>query len=312
MTTPEKFAVAVCGFNRPGYFKKTVDALLENKPVQDGRADVFFLIDGGSPKSKDCVAIAEQIDIPNKIIVEHATNIGCGRNLIRARELIFDDHDYDYGLVMEDDLVISPDYIELAFHIDSWLHDLGVKVGTVQCWAECKLPFEEKVRHAGAVVPTTGHFWAYLMSRKAWGAIRPIMLDYRETFLEGTTHYGARDHMGIRHWLASLAGKDGGPFNPRMDGRNKDPQPADPTRYATGQDAATNAALWHVGLARITTRVNRATYIGVDGIHSTRTHYEKKGFHEITRHDIPGDPIRDDLHFQVPAAWKDFIFGEGD
>tara|TARA_X000001036_G_C20586062_1_gene768758 strand:- start:912 stop:1199 length:288 start_codon:yes stop_codon:yes gene_type:complete len=51
-----------------------------------------------------------------------------------------------------------------------------------------------------------------------------------------------------------------------------------PFRVATSQDAITALALWHHGYSRITTRVSRAEYVGVEGYSFSQEVFEDQGF----------------------------------
>jgi len=56
------------------------------------------------------------------------------------------------------------------------------------------------------------------------------------------------------------------------------PFPKFPFNVATSQDAITALALWHHGYSRITTRVSRAEYVGVEGYSFSPEVYESQGF----------------------------------
>ena len=56
------------------------------------------------------------------------------------------------------------------------------------------------------------------------------------------------------------------------------PFPKLPFRVATSQDAITALALWHHGYSRITTRVSRAEYVGIEGYSFSPEVFESQGF----------------------------------
>ncbi len=79
------------------------------------------------------------------------------------------------------------------------------------------------------------------------------------------------------------------------------PFPKIPFRIATSQDAITALALWHHGYHRITTRVSRAEYIGIEGYSFSPEVYESQGFHQQN--------LGDYAHIQTP---EDFVFADVD
>ena len=79
------------------------------------------------------------------------------------------------------------------------------------------------------------------------------------------------------------------------------PFPKIPFRIATSQDAITALALWHHGYHRITTRVSRAEYIGIEGYSFSPEVYESQGFHRQN--------LGDYAHIQTP---EEFVFADVD
>jgi len=64
------------------------------------------------------------------------------------------------------------------------------------------------------------------------------------------------------------------------------PFPRIPRKSPTSQDAITALALWHHGFGRITTRVSRAEYIGVEGFSFTPQVYAGLGFENQNTQDL--------------------------
>ena len=87
------------------------------------------------------------------------------------------------------------------------------------------------------------------------------------------------------------------------------PFPRIPRKSPTSQDAITALALWHHGFGRITTRVSRSEYIGVEGFSFSPKLYADFGFenqniqdlskftvavgqYQFTAHDEQGNTIK--------------------
>ena len=64
------------------------------------------------------------------------------------------------------------------------------------------------------------------------------------------------------------------------------PFPKIPRKSPTSQDAITALALWHHGFGRITTRVSRAEYIGVEGFSFSPKLYADFGFENQNTQDL--------------------------
>ena len=73
------------------------------------------------------------------------------------------------------------------------------------------------------------------------------------------------------------------------------PFPRIPFRIATSQDAITALALWHHGYHRITTRVSRAEYVGIEGYSFSPEVYQSQGFDKQN--------LGDYAHLQTPAEF---------
>jgi hypothetical protein len=66
---------------------------------------------------------------------------------------------------------------------------------------------------------------------------------------------------------------------------------------ATSQDAITALALWHHGYSRITTRVSRAEYVGIEGYSFSPEVYESQGFNNQNLLDFSSFDFSDDFKF---------------
>ena len=252
--------VVVIGYNRPKYFEKVVKSLESNPESQT--LPFFFFLDGG-PESQQTKynEIIEKHKFPLKTIINRDRNLGCGLNIIDAREHVFDRLGFDAAMVFEDDMIVSPYYIGLGFRLLRQFPE-----SHVQCWSKCIQTREWKINRLNRVITGKAHFWGYALNKTTWNRISPILKEYQAKFLIGP--YRDRDGNAIREWFGTLV---------------------EHPPHATGQDAATETALRASKIERIITMVNRGKYIGKEGIHLTSIEYEKARFGQVNLDIFPED-----------------------
>ena len=252
--------VVVIGYNRPRYFEKVVKSLESNPESQN--LPFFFFLDGG-PESRQAEynEIIKKHKFPLKTIINRDRNLGCGLNIINAREHVFDRLGFDAAMIFEDDMIVSPYYIGLGFRLLQQFPD-----NCVQCWSKCIQTREWKINKLNRVVTGKAHFWGYTLNKTTWNRISPILKEYQAKFLADP--YRDRDDNAIREWFGTLV---------------------EHPSHATGQDAATEIALRVSKIKRIITMVNRGKYIGKEGIHLTSIGYEKARFGQVNLDIFPED-----------------------
>ncbi|DAC61076.1 MAG TPA: hypothetical protein D7I03_01225, partial [Candidatus Poseidoniales archaeon] len=235
-------------------------------------------------------------------IVCRVNNWGIGRHLIDARRRLFDELNYDRVLLLEDDLVLGENYVETVFKISNWASKYD-DIGTITAYNINSASIEQQLKQENQLIATNRHFWAYVITKQVWDEIKHIIYAYEARFLTKST-YTNRAHRRIR-WLFMRKWIN----RARISKENRlvpekcvtPPFPKIPFRIATSQDAITALALWHHGYHRITTRVSRAEYIGIEGYSFSPEVYESQGFHQQN--------LGDYAHIQTP---EDFVFADVD
>ena len=289
------------GFNRIDYFTKVLTSLEQNKAAYEH--DLFVYIDGGpNARQEEIKELMAKSKFPNAEIVCRVNNWGIGRHLIDARRRLFDDLGYDRILLLEDDLVLGEHYVETVFKISDWASEYD-DIGTITAYNINSASIDEQGEQENQLIATNRHFWAYVITKRVWDEIKHIIYAYEARFLSKST-YTNRAHRRIR-WLFMRKWIN----LPRFMKSNRlvpdkcvtPPFPKIPFRIATSQDAITALALWHHGYHRITTRVSRAEYIGIEGYSFSPEVYESQGFHKQN--------LGDYAHIQTP---EEFVFTDVD
>ncbi len=208
-------------------------------------------------------------------------------------------------------MLLAPSYIQTVLELSDWTQDY-CDIGTVMAYNINHDSTELQTQQMQHVVATNRHFWGYAMTREVWDIIKHIIYDFENKHLSKNT-YIDRSHFRIRWmFMRSIMSKK---RHIRL-GKNLIPNacltppfPRIPRKSPTSQDAITALALWHHGFGRITTRVSRAEYIGVEGFSFSPKLYADFGFenqniqdlskftvavgqYQFTAHDEQGNTIK--------------------
>jgi len=273
-----KSAILLLGFNRTDYFQQVLSSLEKNSAAFNH--DLHVYLDGG-PKAKQqaIVDIVNSSQFENVTFVLRDRNWGIGRHLIDARRTLFDELGYDRILLLEDDMVLAPTYVETVFSISDWSAKYD-DVGTVMAYNINHNPVKSQMQQMNQVISTNRHFWGYVITKKVWDEIKHIIYEFEQKYLLKYT-YTNRPHRRIR-WFFMRKWLSRGRQKKQNCLVSSDcvvaPFPKFPFNVATSQDAITALALWHHGYSRITTRVSRAEYVGVEGYSFSPEVYESQGF----------------------------------
>jgi len=189
---------------------------------------------------------------------------------------------------LEDDMILAPSYIQTVLDLSKWSQQY-CDVGTVMAYNINADSLEQQQSQHQHVIATNRHFWGYVLTRDVWQIIKPIVYDFESKYLMKTS-YAKRSHFRIR-WMfmrSWMSKKRQARSGKRMvpDECLSAPFPKIPRKSPTSQDAITALALWHHGFTRITTRVSRAQYIGVEGFSFSPEVYAQMGFEDQNTPDL--------------------------
>jgi len=274
-----KTAIALIGYDRPGYFGRVLASIAANPEAQAW--PLFVFLDGPADVEQKVQArMVKASKIAESYIIQYSGNVGCGLNIIMARQYLFDKLEFDRVFVMEDDLVISPHYFGVVSRLMDWCEANYSDIGVVQGYWHCREDVAWKREHLADVATGNPHWWGYMMTRTAWDAIKPDMMEYTGMFLQNRP-YWQRDEWGIREWARSkLDAWDGTyqgdrqfPYHWREQYsywlRTEHPLPA------SGQDGMTALSLQVAGLKKVCTVVNRGVNIGAQGMHTNAASWQR-------------------------------------
>lgn len=262
MTLPP---IAVLSFKRPDYLKQVLESLkaqtvgsLEDRGIhlfQDGAVNRYSRI--RYARDED---IAASVEVFRSIFPEgqvHASpdNIGVCENYRRAEQTLFEDLDADIGYFFEDDLVLSPVYLEMMDRLADWASRMP-NVAYFAAYGDYYASAEDREARK-AELTTLDHHWGFGLLRRHWRQINALLGPYYEIVCG--EDYSRRDHRRIYDLYR--------------------PYKASPR--ASSQDAAKAFACDRLGLWRANTVVSYAKYIGDSGQHMTRNAYEALGYDKV-------------------------------
>ena len=276
------YPIALIAANRFNYFKQVVDALA---PQVGKRPLVLFLdreIDG--KVHLDHLEYLKSKNLYDLQCVIREKHYGCGKNIIDAREWMFDNFTENAIHVFEDDMIPSSTYVnknESLFKIQTNQH---FNVGATQLWSECHLPYEEKEQRKGELRATFENLWGYIISRRCWNNIVPFLREYVELFLNRSNDYRRRPHSEIWNWIVGqhiIQPRYRFPLSYILNDDEEAARVKYMSQFITGQDGVTIHMMHIMGWVRIATVVNRGVYIGENGVHKNPEMFKKMGYDKI-------------------------------
>ena len=293
--------IAIIGYNRPLYFSRLMASLITNKEMFT--MPVRFCIDGGGKADgyKEIIKSYERkYNIQNWEVIEQKINMGVGLHLFRVREQLLRSEEFDYVIVIEDDVVCSPHFLHTTNQLLAWSTANYDNVPVVSAWSLNFLSVEEKKKNLRYVLATNDHWITYAMTKQGWNAIRDIVQEYCVRFLN-SVKYKQRNSAEIKKWIAEKVSEiTPHDFNSPFPGKVV----VDVTKnFPTSQDGIIAAAFNSLGYVKVNTKVNRCLYIGEIGEHGTREIYKNKRYGEMTLGTYAEDQIIRDF-IPMTTVWK--------
>ena len=256
---PSPMHVAILSFNRPRYLREVLTSLRaqisqrdEIVLFQDGAVNPFSgRVKAAQEDIRACVDLFASL-IPWGHVVEADRNLGIALNYERAETYYFADRRRPYALFLEDDLVLSPNYLNTIRNLLR-LAESDPRIAYVSACGNMWASRDEQ-RRRRAELQHMHENWGFAMTRTAWLEERP----FREQYLAmvADRDYSLRDNAAI---FAFYAGRGW-------------------TTRISSQDAARWIASIELGKVRVTSFACHARYIGEEGEHFRPQLYRDSGF----------------------------------
>ena len=276
MPTP----IIVMSFNRPQFLEKVLASLKAQIPGSlDGR-EIHLFQDGAVNRysrlryARD-VDIAASIEVfksffPEGIVHAAEDNIGICENFQRAERFIFEDRDFECAYFLEDDLILSPAYLNMMDALQEWAEGMP-NVAYFAAYGNYYADRKE-IQDQRRELMTLDHHWGFGLLRRHWRAMKPLLAPFYDVVVG--TDYSRRHHQEV---FALYEAQDAAP-------------------RASSQDAAKAFACARLGVWRCNTVMPFAKYIGDVGQHMTSEVFEALGFSRVI---VANEMIR--LRYPVEA-----------
>jgi hypothetical protein len=251
--------IAILSYNRPDYLEQVLETLAPTL-LPDDRC--FLFQDGGwDPISRErtadedvlhaSVAIFQRL-IPQGQVFASPVNLGIAGNYRRTERYLFEALGVDEALFLEDDLLLSPDYLTVTADLLTIAAQSG-QIGYVSAYGDFWASLVQQEASEGTLVRMHEN-WGAAMMRASWLKQRPV----REMYWSIVRHraYRQRDNEAVVRLYTDLGYQ---------------------VKH-TSQDASRWVACAHAGLVRLTTATCHARYIGAVGEHSTQDRFEQYHF----------------------------------
>lgn len=251
-----KLPIVLIAFDRPNYFEQCCEAL---SLQADGR-DVYLFQDSPWHMSQvdntnNNVSVFRKYFPSGRLYVSES-NLGVGFNTKAARETIFKSH--DAAVFIEDDLVLSPWYMEMMDEFEQQFRD-DPRIGMVNGYCGAVMRTDntiERQRINKNKFVRMDHTLAPIMWANKYEKITSTLYEYYD-LIKGRD-YRLRDHQRIWQFWANK----GIPSN----------------KIVTSQDCATVLSMLMNNQIKISTATNNLLYIGEYGVHSNPHAYNEYGW----------------------------------
>lgn len=282
--------ILIIAYNRPEYLKQCITAI-EKNPEASALPFIFALDGGELAQQQENLTIIENSVIKNKIYLVREYNYGCPKNHIDAKRFAFDWCKANRAIIIEDDILVTPNYISFLLNLDTWARSKYKNIGAVQGWSYCYLPINKKLTCLNLVKEDLNwwSFLGYCISKETWDKIKHIHYEY-EKFIDLIPKHNntarskpqnSKEINNIRNWARNLVNAKKTIKLKKSDNcikssfKNLKAQ-FTAKKFHASQDNIMGMSLWYHDMVKIHSVVNRVSHIGEKGISTNKKSYESK------------------------------------
>ena len=258
--------IIIMSFNRPQFLEAVLRSLgaqteagLRGREVhlfQDGAVNRYSRIRYAADQDIEASVQVFRRYFPAGTVHRSPDNIGICENYLRAERYVFEERAFDHAYFLEDDMTLSPVYLEMLDRLHAWAEAAG-NVAYFAAYGNYYATPEEIRSSDPHRLTTLDHNWGFGLIRRHWLELQPVLAGYYDIVLG--TDYTRRPDAAI------FALYDRSETAPRV----------------SSQDAAKAIACDRLGLWRANTIVPYAKYIGTTGQHTTPELYRRVGYDRV-------------------------------
>ena len=272
--------VGIIAFKRAFYLRRMLKSLEAQTDLsgfdfhffQDGAVNEYSSRVYAIPSEiGQSVRLFERSKLPNKEIHKRERQVNVGINSFEAWEYMT--QRYDKVMMVENDVLLSPHWFKLAKILYEETPDdvFSFSPGFMR---QCeKADITANLNRV--TVPDTFHFWCECFTPEKWHRIRPLYLDFYDTFIRGID-FKQRNQQGIKDWHTA----QGFPCS------------------ITTQDAGIQTSIWANNINHACCTVNRGMGIGMVGLDFRAPLFEEYGFARQIPYVFDSDATRDGFEWK--------------
>ena len=271
-----KIGVGITAWNRPQYFSQMV-ASLERNDTSDTEFHLFQ--DGvncrytGEPQCteesvRDSLDVFKNSKLPKKFVHAWPDNVSIAINQYETMKFLREN--YEYFIFMEDDIVLSKNFMPLMkVALEQFKDHAEVASISPGFRMLCSSDSESAKRYLDKMVFSEGHFWVEGCWSHKWERVEKEFMPYYKLI----TANPYRKKELVERQIKRLF----------LDGGR--------SMMHVSQDQGKDWAIWRTGLKRLRMMINRATGIGDIGFHNTPSnvaaaeaglrHYDGSDWHNL-------------------------------
>ena len=195
--------IAVISFNRPQFLGQVLTSLKAQRDERLAEREIHLFQDGAVNRYSRIryasdTDIAASVDtfrnhFPNGAVHQSADNLGICENYRRAERYLFEERELEVGYFLEDDLVLSPVYIEMMDRLCRWAQ-MRPNVAYFAAYGDYYLEQAHIIARRRELV-TLDHHWGFGLLRRHWRKMRGLLEPYYE--IVAGNDYSRRDHRQI-------------------------------------------------------------------------------------------------------------------
>jgi len=254
--------IVVMSFDRADYLEQVLESLMRQRGCSiEGRRILLFQDGANNPFSDLAHAAQKSIGasmaafsrlVPGGTVMLALDNLGVALNFDRSERFAFEELDAKAAIFLEDDLVLSDQYIATLDQLIN-AHMDDARVGYVAAYGDHMLSLAEQQADP-ARLAVLHHLWGFGSFQRQWRLIRPQVEQYLGHVRN--IDYRTRDHGAIKALYASWG------FDCPV----------------SSQDAAKTLACVFTNTIKVNTRIVLGRYIGERGLHMDAELFAERGY----------------------------------
>jgi hypothetical protein len=296
----KKPAIALITYARAGYFSEVFQSINNQKIRGKNFLEYFdfYVFQDGLLKNDnseninghEAIKVICLNEIPSSNFIAQQENLCVALHFDFIERLFFEEQDREWAAFFEDDLILSPGYLEtLLCMAESFKSD--ERVAMFNCFGmSSQEPFELQEKNKNSL-SCMDHHWGFGIFQWAWRKRQSFVDEYLKMIDE--TPYRKRNHKRINNWLAYSG------FKPR----------------ATSQDYVKACSIAALGMIKVSSFANFGTYIGKNGLHFSSKIFSSFGYDNNITFTSPIDElfILDDVtYFDILRYQRDKVMESPD